>query len=376
MFVPISVLFLTRSVGLPLVQVGLGLTIAGAVAVVATPLSGHLGDRYDARILAAIGYATCAAGFAAYTQVRSFAVFVVLAVVIGAFAQLASSARKLIAVGLTEGGERLALLAYERSTRNAGYGLGGLLASLALVSGAREGYVAILLANAASYAAGAVLLLRMPAPTRPPQMTDGGGGYRAVLRDRPYVTLAALSGLLGANDSLLKIALPLWIVRRTTVSPALVGIYFALNTALVVGLQVRTSRAAAGVRGAARAYLRGAVALAVCCGLFAATVGIASVFAALVLGLAIVALTAGEMLVSAAQWGVSIELLRESLRGRYLGVFATATSIQSAAGPVAVTVALVDGGEWGWLGLALFFVMVGVAARRVALLAAGRQRPG
>ncbi len=374
LFVPVSVLFLTRSVGLSSVDVGVGLTIAGLAGLVATPVAGVLGDRYDARYVAAVGYGACAVGFAAYTLVGSFWFFVVLASVIQVFDRLAGGARQLVALSLVQSAERVALLAYERSTRNVGFGLGGLLASVALISDTRPAYAAVLLANAASFAAGTFIVLRMP-PARPVErpVDHPRQGYAAVLRDRPYVALAVLTALMWFNDSILKVALPLWIVERTKVSASATGVFFTLNTVLVVVFQVRTSAGAADVRGAARAYWRGALALVACCALFAAAAGTGVVAGIVLLTLAVIALTLGELYASAAQWGASLGLVREELRGRYLGLFSTATGVQRALGPAAIAFALAHGGRWAWLGLAGVFVVGGGGAQRVAVLAADRQ---
>lgn len=374
LFVPVSVLFLTRSVGLSSVDVGVGLTVAGLAGLAVTPLAGTLGDHYDARYVAALGYGVCGVGFALYTLVGSFWVFLVLASAIQVFDRLAGGARTLVALSIVESADRVGLLAYERSTRNVGFGLGGLLASLALVSDTRPAYDAVLLANAASFAVGAFIVMRMP-PARPVERhaDQPRQGYAAVLRDRPYVALAVLTALMWFNDSILKVALPLWIVERTSISGSATGVFFTLNTVLVVAFQVRTSAGAADVRGAARAYWRSAVALVVCCGLFAAAAGTNVAAGIVLLTLAVVTLTLGELYASAAQWGASIGLVREELRGRYLGLFSTVTGVQRALGPAAVAFALAHGGRWAWLALAAVFVVGGDGARRVALHAADRR---
>ena len=372
MFIPVSVLFLTRIVGISAVDVGIGLTVAGVASLLAEPVTGALGDRYDARHVAVAGYAVCAAGFAAYAFVDSFVSFLLLASVIQVFERVASSARTLVALSLaTEIADRVTFLAYERSTRNLGYGLGGLLASLALISDSRPAYAAVLLVNALTFALGAGIVLRLP-HARPVPAAAEAGGYRHVLRDRPYIALAVMTALMWLDDSLLRVALPLWIVRRTSVSPSTTGVYFALNTALVVALQVRTSAGAADARGAARAYWRAALALVATCGLFTLSAETHTLATVGVLTLAVVALTLAELYLSAAQWGASIALVREEMRGRYLGVFSTAIGVQRAFGPVLITVALVHGGGWGWLALGCFFALAGGGARRVALHQADR----
>ena len=49
LFMTISALFFTRSVGLSVTQVGLGLTIAGCFGVAAGVPAGHAADRFGAR---------------------------------------------------------------------------------------------------------------------------------------------------------------------------------------------------------------------------------------------------------------------------------------------------------------------------------------
>ena len=373
-FGPITILYLTQVVGLAPVRVGVGLTVAGLFGMAAIPVAGALADRFDARALTAGGFALSAVGFAAYTGVHSFAAFLVVGSFIEIVEGTAKSARRMFAFSLAEGEDRIGLLAYERSTRNVGYGLGGLLASAALAGGSRDAYVAVLLLNAASYAAGTLMVLRLPRalPTAPAR---DHGGYRTVLRDRMYVALASLSSVLWLNDSVLKVGLALWVVERTHVPPYSVGLLFTLNTALVVLLQVRVSRGAGTLAGAGRAYACAGAALLACCGLFAAAAGRSTPVAAVLLTAAVAALTLGELTASAAEWGASLTLAREELRGRYLAVFSTGASLQQAIGPAIVTAALVHGGRGGWIVLGAVLLAVGLGARTLARAAAGRVTP-
>jgi MFS family permease len=371
LFTPVSVLFLTRIVGLSAVQVGGGLAVAGVVGLVATPIGGALADRYDPRILSASCFALAGLGFAVYPFVSSFAAFLVVASAIQGFERLERTGTKLIAVGIAGGEDRVRLLAYERSTRNAGYGLGGVLASLALIEGSRASYTAILLVNAASFGYGALNILRLPAPARTAAAREAGG-YRVVLRDRLYVGLAGLNSFLWLNDSMLKVGIPLWLVRRTSVTPSVMGVLFTLNTAIVVALQVRASRGTSRVAGAARAYVRGGVSILAACVLFALAAGVPTALAVVLLIAAVCALTLAELFGSAAEWGVSIGLSTEELRGRYLGVFSTGSSLQQAAGPAIVTLALVHLGRGGWLLMGVALLAVAIALNRLALRGARR----
>src|SRR5947208_1099475 len=84
------------------------------------------------------------------------------------------------------------------------------LAAVPLHFDTRAAYLAVVFANAVAAAASAVLAARLPrrtasAPARP----SATAGWVA-LRDRPYMRVAVMCGLLATYHSLLTIALPLW----------------------------------------------------------------------------------------------------------------------------------------------------------------------
>ena len=79
-------------------------------------------------------------------------------------------------------------------------------------------------------------------------------GYRAVLRDRRYTGLALLNVAVALHDSMLRVAMPLWIITRTSVPPAITGPLFALNTFLVAFLQVRVTSAVTRRHNISHAY--------------------------------------------------------------------------------------------------------------------------
>jgi predicted MFS family arabinose efflux permease len=70
LFLPLSVIYLTRIVGLSPARAGPGLTIAGFLAIAASPLSGALLARFDARRVVLGCFAASALGFAAYMATR------------------------------------------------------------------------------------------------------------------------------------------------------------------------------------------------------------------------------------------------------------------------------------------------------------------
>jgi hypothetical protein len=63
-----------------------------------------------------------------------------------------------------------------------------------------------------------------------------------VLRDGPYVALALLVGVLMYHAVILTEIIALWVVTGTDAPKPLLGALFALNTLLVIALQVPAAR--------------------------------------------------------------------------------------------------------------------------------------
>jgi hypothetical protein len=366
LFLPLSVIYLTRIVGLSPSRAGLGLTIAGFLAIAASPLSGTLLGRFDARKVVLGCFAASAAGFLAYIAVGSFASFLGVAIVVQFASRMERPAMAVLTLGVTPRAGQVDALARQQSLRNLGYGVGGLLAALALLVHGKTPFVVLLAANAASYVVAGLLVLRLPAvpPSKP---RDGDAvGYREVLRDRGYVGLALLNVIMALHDSLLLVAMPLWIVTRTKAPLPLTGLLFALNTVLVVLLQVRASRNLDARGGITRSYRTAAVSFVVACGAFALAAGAPAVVATVLLIFAVGALTSAELVTSAAEWFLSVSLAPARGRERYLSVFKTSMAAQQAAGPLLVTTALTGWGRWGWLALASLLAAGTLASRGLA----------
>jgi hypothetical protein len=365
LFLPLSVIYLTRIVGLSPARVGLGLTIAGVVAITASPLSGALLGRFDARKVVLGCFAASACGFLAYIAVGSFASFLGVAIVIQFASRMDRPAKTVLTLGLTPRPGQVDALARQSSLRNLGYGLGGLLAALALLVHGRTPFVVLLAANAGSYALASLLVLWLPA-VLPPERAEGDEhGYAEVIRDRPYLHLALLNVIMALNDSLLLIAMPLWIVTRTRAPLSLTGLLFALNTILVVLFQVRTTRNMAARGGIARGYRTAAVSFVVACGAFALAAGAPAILATVLLVVAISALTSAELVASAGEWFLSVQLAPPRLSAPYISVFKMSMAVQQAVGPALVTAVLVGWGRLGWLAFALLLTAGTLASRRL-----------
>jgi MFS family permease len=372
LFLPLTVAYLSRVVGLSPMQIGLGLAIAGFAAVAAAPVSGALVDRCDARAVVLGCFSISALGFLAYVAVDSFGSFVALAVALQLASRMERPATAALVLGVSSGPARVDSLAWQQTSRNLGYGVGGLLAGLALLAHGKSPFVVLLAANAASYVVAGAFVWRLP-PIRPAAREPGHrAGYRAVLRDRPYAGLALLNVVVALHDSLLLVAMPLWILSRTSAPLAMTGLLFTLNTVLVVLLQVRTARRIAARRGISASYRAAALSFVAAGVAFALTAGASTPVAVVLLVIALAALTRGELENTAGEWFLSVELAPLHLRGRYLGLFKASMALQQAIGPLVVTAATVHWGRMGWIALALVLASAVLASRRLAAHAMSR----
>jgi hypothetical protein len=371
-WLPITILYLTRVVGLSAVSAGTAVGLAGILGIVAAPITGILVDAFDVRLVAAAGFLVAGAGFAVLTEVRSFFAFLVVGGAVSYAERTAATARRVLVLNIATGSDRAELFGYERSIRNLGYGIGGVAASAALAVGGRDAYFCVLLLNATTFAAASYNVTRLPSG-RPISERPRPAGYRVLLRDRLYLSLAAISSLLWLNDSMLKVGLVVWIVQRTTVPASAVGLLFVLNTVIVVATRRHTSETGATVSAAAAGYRRAGFAILIASALFASSSGLPTLVEAAVLGVAVAALTIGEVYGAAADWGASVGLAREEVRGRYLAAFSLGATAQQSVGPALVSFAIARGGRAGWLALGMLLCLSGMAGRRLSLSGASRR---
>lgn len=376
MFLTVSVLFFTRFAGLAAGSVALGLSLAGLAAMIGAVPLGSLGDRFGHRRVWVLVTVVQAVVYAAYPFVRTFGEFVTLAAV-AALAEVGGSPLRAGYLSRIAGPQqRVRARAYNQAVYSAGWALGALAAGVALGVGTRTAYVSLVLADAASFAMAAVILLTLPAapPARPlpagpaddgPAGTAAAGSGppsrqararpRPVLRDLRYLTVCVLNGLLMTYGAILTVGLPLWIVRRTHAPAWTVAGTFMVSTLLVVTLQVRASRGADTVPGAARVVRRSGVLLLAACLVLASTRALPAPAAIIVLGAGSVLLTLGEMLQQAGGWSLSYGLAPEDRQGEYLGAFAMGTRIYDSLGPILVTSLILGLGQLGWALLGLMY---------------------
>ncbi|SCF39047.1 Predicted arabinose efflux permease, MFS family [Micromonospora purpureochromogenes] len=368
----VSALFLTRSVGLSVREVGIGLTVTALVSLIASTPMGYLADRHGPRGIQLAALVASGVFTAALMAVRSFPTFLVVGVLMAVADAASRGARGALIAGAVPADQRVRTRAWLRAVTNVGISVGAVVAGVGLAADTRAAYVALILLDCVTYLLAAVVLLRL-APV-PPVPAPAHGPRLIALRDRPFLAFTVLDGLMSMHFGLLNIALPLWIADHTTAPHWLISACMLVNTVTVVIFQVRASRGTEELPGAARAARRAGVVIAVACALFAASAGVPTpVAVALLLAGALVHVV-GELWHAAAGWGISFGLAPARAQGQYQGAYGMGMQLGGMVAPVVVTSLAVGWGAPGWLLLGGLFLVLGALVPPVVRWAA-RTRP-
>ncbi|MBT2445193.1 MFS transporter [Streptomyces sp. ISL-36] len=358
-----SALYFTQIVGLSAPQIGIGLTLAWAVGSVAGVWLGHLADRRGPRGTAVLLALATAAAVGSFLLIRSFVPFLVAATVYATAQSGLAASRQALLAGLVEPAARTEVLARLQSTLNAGLAVGAGLGGLALHTGTRTAYLSVFALDALGFLFCALVLRALP-PVAGTPAASGGEPRLVVLRDRPYALLTFLNALLLLRLPLLSLALPLWIVQRTSAPGWVVSALFVLNTGAVMLFQVRTARSVTSLAEATRAVGRSGIVMLASCAVFAVTAaGLGTWITVAVLALGAALQVAAEMRHSAGSWQISFALAPAERIGQYQGFFGTGVPVARTLGPLLVTALLVTWGVPGWLLLGGVFLLAGLATK-------------
>ncbi|MEW2427054.1 MFS transporter [Micromonospora sp. NPDC047644] len=361
-FMATAVLFFTRSVGLPLAQVAVGMGIAALVGMLAGVPVGHLADRRGPREIYLLTLLIRAAAMAALAFVHTFWPFVILV----CLTQLAHSAGGASRGPLVRGfgGTNLGQYrAYLRSVANLAGCCGALAAGAAVQLDTRTAYLALVVGNAVSFLACAAIITRLPSlpPVPVPQLT----GRWIALRDKPFLAVTVLDAILGIQGQVLVFALPVWIISRTDAPRWFVGVAVLVNTALVATLQVRVSRGVDSSSAAGRAMRRSGLAFLIGMALIAATSVMPGWVAVTVITLGVASHTVGELWHAAGSLELQFRLAPAHAQGQYMGISGLGTGLANVAAPSILGLLCIAWGAPGWLLMGGIFVAVGLAAPAV-----------
>ncbi|MFF4346496.1 MFS transporter [Streptomyces sp. NPDC001530] len=369
LYLTAGVLYFTEAVHLPAAQVGLGLGIAGVVSLAVGIAVGHLADTRGARGVYATTLVVQALATAAFVLADSFWPFV-LAVCAATGAKAAGLAARSPLIRHFGGDRPQRFRAYLRAVTNIGISLGALLAGWAVQVGTLTAYQLLVVGNAIAFTASAAVLALLP-PIAPAPAVHGPRWV--ALRDRPYLLLTALDGVMAIQFKVLTVAIPLWLVTATAAPRWLISGTMLTNTVIVIALQVRAGRTVDTPTAGGAAYRRSGVAFLVSCALISLSAGIPTWAAATLLMTAVLIHTVGELWHSAAGFEVSFALAPQHATGQYLGVFGLGAGLAEALGPTLLISLCITWGRPGWYVVGALFAVTGLAAPPAVRWAERRQ---
>jgi MFS family permease len=373
---PFMLLYLHDVRGIALPLAALAGSFAGGAALAAALVSGAVADRVGPRPTMLCGLTLSTVAYLLYPLVHTapaaYAVAALAGTGIGTWLTMQST---LLAV-VTPPSLRHRAFAQQRVAANVGLGLGGLAGGLLVTTSDPASFTRLFLLNAATFVVyGAALTrLRLP-PHAPGERQRRRGGYRAVLRDRPFARLVAINlALVAAGVALLASLLPVFARNDVGVREHAIGVLFLLNSLLIIAIQLPIARAHEGHRRST-----GLAATACCFALAWLLVEAAQARAGpTLLAAAVLVFAVGECLYDTVMGPLVSDLAPEELRGRYMAASGFSWQLGFIAGPVIGGAVLAANRHALWPLAALVLLAAAVAALRLdaALPPGARRTPG
>ncbi len=331
---PFLVIYLHDVRGFGLGVSGLVVAMSAAAQLSAGILAGPLVDRLGARRVLAAGLVMQAAGIGLFPLVRQpWHAFVLIAIEGAGSAGFWPSQSTLIA-RLTPAARRHAAFAQQRVTMNLGIGLGGLSGGLIAGVSRPGSFTVLFLVDAATFLAyvGVLALIHDPGVTA--EEAEGGrSSYRAVLRDRLFIGLWTLNFLFVAAGYSLFNLVPPFARDHAHVTERQIGVFFFVNTALIVIVQLPISRLIEGRRRIRALALMPALWIVSWLLLDAGAYWLDATAAFVVITVALAVFGIGECFHGPAHQALVAEIAPDHLRGRYFAVHSLSWGLAGTVGP-------------------------------------------
>lgn len=355
LFLPFTILFFLATTTLPIARIGLAMAIATGASLPLGPIWGACADRWSPRAVIVISNLLRVAGFAGYLAVRSFPELIAAAFVVQVGSRAFYSSYTPLIAQVAPQGQRERWFGFFAATRNTGFALGGLLAGIAVTGAGTAGYRAVVIANAASFALAALLMLRVTTHAPPRRGPAVHGGWRTVLANRPYLALTIVNLAYALISSTIDVVLPVYLVRGLHLPAWTAGASLGLNCVLVAICQGPMVRLVEGRRRTRMLMLAGALYVAAA-GVFLAARPLPAGPALALIALGVVVFSVGELIETPVMAVVSAEAAPDALRGRYISLFQLSWTVSNTLGLAVLSWLLGVGAlaTWGFLaGVAL-----------------------
>jgi MFS family permease len=361
---PFEIIYLHQIRGFPTSTAGLVLAATMGTAAIVTPPTGALTDRYSAKAIVVAGSLASAIGYAGFAYVdRPWQAFA-CSIAGGAGFGAAGTASRTLVVRLVSPEQRAAAFALNRVAGNFGIGAGATLGGFIVASAERlSSFQLLYFVDVVTFVGFALIVLAaVPSPRAvTATATDASGaGFRAVARDRIFLTvIAANIALVIVGHTFFSNILPPFAKTHTPLGPAAIGIIVLVNTSFIVIAQIPAVRVMERMRrthGFAVASALFAIALLA---VLPATLIHSEVAAtSLLAGVAIV-FAIGECAHILVLGPLVSDMAPAHLLGRYLSLYSLTFTLSLALGPAIGGLLLQTSPDAVWWGGALAAVLAG-----------------
>ncbi|WP_230486958.1 MFS transporter [Nocardioides anomalus] len=357
-FITGSAVFFTQIVGLSAGQVGIGITVAGLFKFLLSVPLGRLVDRVGAQRMWALGATGSAALYAAWPFIEGFAAFLVMMVALSLVEVAGWSGAGAYSLAAFPREERVQSQAFRRSALNLGFTLGALFSGIALAFDNDDLVRAVPVFTAVVLAANAFFVTRLPAAAHAVERAvDDQPARGSALRNRGFVLLNVCDGVLGTNQVLLNVVIPLWLVQETDAPRVLLAWLFGTNTVMAVLLQVAAARGVDSVDRSLRAARISAGFFVLSCLVVLVTHDTIGWVTIALVWLGHVTVTGAELFQSASHWGFLAELSDPERLGEYQGAASLGSTLGEVWAPAAYTFLAIEWGAPGWIVIAGIVVL-------------------
>ncbi|MFC3986522.1 MFS transporter [Streptosporangium jomthongense] len=328
---------------------GIAMTAGVVVGLVCMPVVGRWLDRGARSTVVAASMLVRVLGVVLLLAAPAGHVwlFATAALFLGIGNQAWPAAHAALVATVAHGRERDAALAGGRALRNAGLGVGALLAT-ACLAGGTAALQALAAVTGLAYLAAAALAWSVHLRTYPatPPAADGAGEPAPRMR-----ALLAANVIYVFCLNVPEIALPLILVTQLHASPVWSAAIFVANTVLVVSLQVPVTVLMSRFSRRTVLALAGVVLAASYLGFLAAT-SLGSGWGAPAVATVSVVCTIGEIIYAGSATALVTALAPAHLLGRALARFQLSTGFGLAVSPAVITALATRGSAALWGGLA------------------------
>ncbi len=345
---PFFALYITQKFGVGMAQAGFLIGLFSLAGLVGNIIGGALTDRFGRKSLVLFGLVFSALSSITMGLVNNLQVFYALAVVVGLLSDIAGPAWQAMVADILPEKQRSEGFGIQRVAGNlawiVGPTIGGLMAA--------QSYLFLFILDAVSSLITAAIVYRLIPETMPEGVqTKARGsfmatlaGYRDVLADRTYTAYILISMLMLGVYLQMYNTLSVFLRDEHGVSPQGYGFLLTTSAITVILLQFWTTRRV-------KRYPP-MLMMALGVGFYAigfSMFGYVGVYALFVL--AVVIITAGEMIIMPVGQALAANFAPEDKRGRYLALFSLAWAVPATVAPfIAGTILDNYNPNWVWYG--------------------------